>query len=203
MPRSGQATRQRILAAASTLFYRDGIRSVSVDAVAAKAGVTKRTLYYHIKSKDELVAAYLEARDQPNLALFRRWFEQTDGGVAAKVRGIFLKLAASARHPKWRGCGFLRTSAELANLPGHPAIRIGSAHKKKFEHWLASIFEDARIASPALLARQIVLLLDGSFAVVLLHRDPAYMEAAGDAAFKLVGAALAARPAGRGRRGPA
>ena len=64
-------------------------------------------------------------------------------------------------------------------MPGHPAIRIGAAHKKKFEHWLASIFEDALISSPALLARQIVLLLDGSFAVVLLHRDPAYMEAAG------------------------
>jgi AcrR family transcriptional regulator len=203
MPRSGQVTRHRILAAASSLFYRDGIRSVSVDAVAAKAGVTKRTLYYHIKSKDELVAAYLEARDQPNLALFRRWFEETDGGLAAKVRGIFVKLAASARHPKWRGCGFLRTSAELANMPGHPAIKIGAAHKKKFERWLASIFADASIPSPELLARQVALLLEGSFAVVLLHRDPAYMEAAGDAALVLVNAALAGRPAGRRRRGPA
>ena len=203
MPRSGQATRHRIVAAASSLFYRDGIRSVSVDAVADKAGVTKRTLYYHIKSKDDLVAAYLEARDQPNLALFRRWFDETEGGVAAKVRGIFVKLADSARHPKWRGCGFLRTSAELANMPGHPAIKIGAAHKKKFEYWLASIFQDARIPSPELLARQVVLLLDGSFAVVLLHRDPAYMEAAGEAAFVLVGAALAERPSRRGRRLPA
>jgi AcrR family transcriptional regulator len=42
--------------------------------VAEKAAVTKRTLYYHFDSKDELIAAYLETRDQPNLAVYRRWF---------------------------------------------------------------------------------------------------------------------------------
>ena len=200
MPRSGADTRERILSAASSLFYRDGIKSVSVDAVAAKAGVTKRTLYYHVRSKDELVAAYLEARDQPNLALFKRWFDDTNGGVAVKTRGIFRHLAASARHPKWRGCGFLRTSAELANLPGHPAIRIGRAHKKKFEQWLAAVFAAEGIAEPARLARQIVLLLDGSFAVVLLHRDPSYMEDAGEAAFALVNAARPGRGGSAGGR---
>jgi len=184
--KSSEATRERILGAANKLFYRDGIRAVSVDAVAEQAGVTKRTLYYHFRSKDDLVAAYLQARDQPNLALFRRWFEETEGDLAAKVCGIFLHLAQAARHPKWRGCGFLRTSAELANLPGHPAIRIGAAHKKKFEAWLQSVFEAAGLRGAAALARQIMLLLDGSFAVVLLHRDPSYMETAGEAAATLV-----------------
>jgi AcrR family transcriptional regulator len=183
------STRERIVGAASSLFYGQGIRAVSVDAVAEKAGVTKRTLYYHFTSKDELIAAYLEARDQPNLLLFQRWFAEADGGVAAKVRAIFLNLATSARHPKWKGCGFLRTSAELANLPGHPAIKIGAAHKKRFEDWLRQVFEAEAIAEAALLSRQIVLLLDGSFAVVLLHRDADYMEDAGEAAFTLVEAA--------------
>lgn len=190
MPRSAQPTRERIVSAASKLFYGEGIRSVSVDAVADAAGVTKRTLYYHFQSKDELVAAYLEARDQPNLALFKRWFAETKGGPAAKVQGIFRNLARSARHPKWKGCGFLRTSAELANMPGHPAMKIGAAHKKKFEAWLRDVFEAEKAGSGARLARQIVLLLDGSFAVVLLHRDASYMETAGEAAFSLIDAAL-------------
>ncbi|MCV4655865.1 TetR/AcrR family transcriptional regulator, partial [Escherichia coli] len=85
-PRSSDATRHRIVAASAKLFYDDGIRGVSVDAVADKAGVTKRTLYYHFQSKDDLVAAYLAARDQPNLELFKRWFAETEGDVAAKVR---------------------------------------------------------------------------------------------------------------------
>jgi AcrR family transcriptional regulator len=193
MPRTAIPTRERIVSAAIKLFYSEGIRSVSVDAVAAKAGVTKRTLYYHFSSKDELVAAYLAARDQPNLALFKRWFAETEGGPAAKVQGIFRNLARSARHPKWKGCGFLRTSAELANMPGHPAMKIGAAHKKKLEDWLRVTFEADGIGNGSLLARQIVLLLDGSFAVVLLHRDPSYMETAGEAAFSLINAALKPR----------
>jgi AcrR family transcriptional regulator len=186
-------TRERIISAASKLFYSEGIRAVSVDAVAEKAGLTKRTLYYHFRSKDDLVAAYLEARDQPNLALFKRWFDEADGELPAKVQAIFTHLARNAGHPKWKGCGFLRTSAELANLPGHPAIKIGAAHKKKFEAWLRASLEEADIANAAQLARQILLLLDGSFAVVQLHRDPSYMATAGEAAASLVRAALKER----------
>jgi AcrR family transcriptional regulator len=193
MARSPSPTRERIISAASALFYSEGIKSVSVDAVAAKASLTKRTLYYHFKSKDDLVAAYLAARDQPNLALFRKWFTETEGELPAKVEAIFRNLARSARHPKWKGCGFLRTSAELANLPGHPAIRIGAAHKKKFEDWLRLTFEAEGIGDALRLARQILLLLDGSFAVVLLQRDPSYMETAGEAAFSLTEAALPVR----------
>ena len=200
MARSAVPTRERIISAANALFYNDGIRGVSVDAVAEKAGVTKRTLYYHFRSKDDLVAAYLAGRDQPNLALFRKWFSEAEGGMPAKVQAIFRNLARSARHPKWRGCGFLRTSAELANMPGHPAIRIGAAHKKKFEAWLRATFEAEGIADPLRLARQILLLLDGSFAVVLLHRDPGYMETAGEAASTLIEAALPARTRRRSRR---
>ncbi|HJZ22123.1 MAG TPA: helix-turn-helix domain-containing protein [Bradyrhizobium sp.] len=189
MTSSAQPTSDRIIAAASKLFYSEGIRAVSVDAVAEQAGVTKRTLYYHFRSKDDLVAAYLAARDQPNLALFKQWFDEANGSVAAKVQNIFVNLARSARHPKWRGCGFLRTTAELANLPGHPAIRIGAAHKKKFENWLRDVFEAEGMRDPSQLSRQILLLLDGSFAVGLLHRDASYMETAGEAAFSLVQAA--------------
>ena len=193
MVRTETSTRDRIVTAASKLFYDDGIKGVSLDAVAEKAGLTKRTLYYHFRSKDDLVAAYLEARDQPNLALFKRWFDEAEGGLPDKVQAIFRHLAKSARHPKWRGCGFLRTSAELANMPGHPAIRIGAAHKKKFEAWLRDTFVTAKIATAAELARQIVLLLDGGFAVVLLHRDASYIETAGAAASTLVKAAMAKR----------
>lgn len=193
MTQTQSPTRERIVTAASKLFYNTGIKGVSVDAVAEQAGVTKRTLYYHFRSKDDLVAEYLSVRDQPNLVLFRKWFDETKGDVADRTRGIFTNLANSVRHPKWKGCGFLRTSAELASTPGHPAIKIGAAHKKKFEEWLRATFQDARARNPALLAQQILLLLDGSFAVVLLHRDAAYMEAAGEAARTLIKAAMKAR----------
>jgi len=183
-------TRKRIVDAASKLFYAEGIRAVSVDAVAEKAGLTKRTLYYHFESKDELVAAYLEARDQPNLKLMAGWFEAADGGLSEKVEAIIQNLARAAGNPRWKGCGFLRTAAELAALPGHPAIKIGARHKAGFENWLAGACAAHGIAAPQELARQIALLMDGAFAIMLIHRDPAYVKAAGRAAAALAGAAL-------------
>lgn len=176
----------RILDAANRLFYSEGIRAVSVDAIAAKAGLTKKTVYYHFKSKDELIEAYLTSRDQPNLTLFKKWFDEAHGGLADKVEAIFLNLAQSARHPKWKGCGFLRTAAELANMPGHPAMKVGAAHKKKFEAWLSDVFSDHAISKPEELARHIVLLMDGAFSTVLVHRDPHYIEAAGQASRSIV-----------------
>lgn len=188
MPRDPGPTRNRILDAANRLFYAEGIRAVSVDAVAERAGVTKKTLYYHFRSKDDLVAAYLESRDQPNLAAFAKWFDEAEGPVTDKVRAIFVHLAKAARRPSWRGCGFLRTAAELAAMPGHPAVRIGAAHKRKFEDWLAERLAEAGHADAPRAARQVVLLMDGAFSSTLIHRDPAYIEAAGEAAAALVGA---------------
>ncbi|MEP0518886.1 MAG: helix-turn-helix domain-containing protein [Hyphomicrobiales bacterium] len=177
-----QPAKERILDAANRLFYAEGIRAVSVDAISAKAGLTKKTLYYHFKSKDDLIEAYLASRDQPNLDIYRKWFDEADGALPDKVEAIFTNLANSARHPKWKGCGFLRTAAELANMPGHPAMVVGAAHKKKFEAWLADVFADHGITTPRQLARHIVLLMDGAFSTVLVHRDPTYIEAAGCAA---------------------
>ncbi len=185
--------REKIVDAANRLFYGEGIRAVSVDAIAAKAGVTKNTLYYHFKSKDDLVAEYLTSRDQPNLKLYEKWFDAATGSAADKTEAIFLHVANAARHPKWKGCGFLRTAGELANLPGHPAMKIGADHKKRFESWLAGQFADVDISHPEGLARQVVLLMDGAFSTMLVHRDPAYAEEAGRAAKALVAAKLMER----------
>ncbi|HLG80481.1 MAG TPA: helix-turn-helix domain-containing protein [Bradyrhizobium sp.] len=198
MSRAAEPTRDRIVKAAARLFYEEGIRAVSVDAVAEKAGVTKKTLYYHFRGKDDLVAAYLQSQDQPTLDLYARWFGETAGSAADKVRGLFVKFAEAASHPRWRGCGFLRTVAELASTPGHPAVKAGAAHKKRFEQWLADVLTEHGIEATHELARQIVLLLDGAATVMLVHRDAAYVTAAGELAAARVEAAArerAARPA--------
>lgn len=187
MKTTSKPTQERIVDAAAKLFHAQGVRTVSVDAIAKKAGVTKRTLYYHFRSKDNLITAYLQRRDEPNLVIFQQWFAETEGDIAAKVEGIFTNLAKSARHQKWKGCGFLRTSAELINLPGHPAVVAARAHKKRVEDWLSLNLGATRSTAQAQdLARQVMLLLDGAFAVVLLHRDPSYMESAGRAVAQLI-----------------
>lgn len=186
MSTDAEQTRERIVAAAARLFYNEGIRAASVDAIAEKAGVTKKTLYYHFRSKDDLIAAYLESRDQPTLDLYARWFNETPGSAADKIRGLFAEFARSADTARWKGCGFQRTAAELANTPGHPALKAGASHKKRFEAWLADALEREGIDNAPAVARSVVVLLDGAAAVMLVHRDPAYVQAAGAVAASLV-----------------
>ncbi len=180
--RDGTATRMKILRSANSLFYGAGIRAVSVDAIAEKAGITKKTLYYHFRSKDDLIAAYLESRDQPNVRQFAAWFDAAEGTLAERMGAVFGELAKVAARPRWRGCGFLRTAAELAALPGHPAVKAASAHKKSLEAWLSGVIAADGRDDPDRLARHIILLIDGAFSSVLMHRDPAYIDSAGQAA---------------------
>lgn len=184
------SARERVVKAAVYLFYQEGIRAISVDAIAERAGVTKKTLYYHFASKDDLIAAYLSGRDQPNLVAFARWLCEAEGSLPERIESVFTRIAEAARHPKWRGCGFLRTVAELANLPGHPARQVGAAHKKNVEAWLTDCFQQAGLDMPEALAQQIAVLIDGAFSAMLVHRDAGYALAAGQAARILVAASL-------------
>ena len=84
MPRDGLLTRNQIVAAADELFYSQGLHAVSVDAIAEKAGVTKKTFYYHFKSKDDLIGCYLNARDRPTVDRFKEW-AGSDGSVADRM----------------------------------------------------------------------------------------------------------------------
>lgn len=180
-------TRDRIIAAASTLFHQQGIKAASVDLIAERAGLTKRSLCYHFRSKDDLIAACLEAPDAPNLTILQQWYARSTGDVAQKVNGIFLGLARAARRKDWKGCGFLRAAVELVKLPGHPALVAGRAHKKRVEDWLCCLLAEGQDTVDARrLAAQIMLLLDGAFATVLLHREPAYFETAGLTAMTLI-----------------
>ncbi|WP_426615145.1 hypothetical protein [Bradyrhizobium sp. McL0616] len=115
-----------------------------------------------------------------------RWFAETEGTVADKVRGLFTRLGKSVDTPRWRGCGFRRTTAELANAPAHPAVKAGAAHKKRFEAWLETELQQQGVPSATTLARQLLILLDGATTVMLIHRDLAYAETAGQLALDLV-----------------
>jgi AcrR family transcriptional regulator len=77
MPRnkssSKPSARDLIMQAASTLFYQEGTQNVGIDRIIAESGVAKMSLYNHFKSKDALIAAWLQQRD----ANWREWFQET------------------------------------------------------------------------------------------------------------------------------
>src|SRR5579885_95900 len=195
MSRDTTATRRRIIEAADELFYSEGVKSVSVDRIAGKAAITKRTLYYHFRSKDDLIAAYLAERDVPTMQRYRTWLGMAPGPVLVRLERMFGELAKAAADPKWRGCGFLRVAVELANLPGHPARRVAAAHKRRFEAWLADELRAEGILDPAGKARCLMIVLDGVIAEMIIHKNNGYAGAAISMCRAVLGMSPCERPA--------
>jgi AcrR family transcriptional regulator len=186
MPRSSRPTRQRILDAAYVLFRRRGFTRVSMDDIAGAAALTKRTLYYHFKSKDTLLADVLEAQHALALAAFRSFGDRLGGSPEAIIDKMFDDLAVWADTPRWAGSGFTRLVIELADLRGHPARVIARRHKAMLEAHFAKVLARANVASPRERAREIWLLSEGAISLMLVHGDRRYAAAAALAAKKLI-----------------
>jgi AcrR family transcriptional regulator len=188
MPRDSSATRTRIYAAAYALFYRKGFQRTSLDDVAAKAGVTKRTLYYHVRSKDDLAGAMLAHQHGFVLAEMARWMGDAADArtIVDRLFGSVARWAEKAGKGGWTGSGFTRMAMELADLPGHPARLATRRHKSEVQAELARCLASCGARKPHDLAAQIQILLEGAMALILIHGDARYANVAGAAARQLV-----------------
>jgi AcrR family transcriptional regulator len=156
--------RQRILDTASEMFYREGVRAVGIDAIIARSGVAKMSLYRNFPSKDALVTAWLEDR---NVFFWRRWEKaaaKSAGDPRGQLEAILDMVAATASHPKWRGCPFLNTATEFPE-PEHPARAVILANKRAVRERLQTLAAEARARDPNILAQQLQLLIDGAYAI--------------------------------------
>lgn len=193
MPRDSTATRTRIYAAAYALFYRRGFQRTSLDDIAAKANVTKRTLYYHVRSKDELAGAMLAHQHAFVLEQMARWIgspgeTMTAGTLVDRLFGSMARWAEQGLkgRERWTGGGFTRMALELADLPGHPARVATSHHKAAIEAELARRLAACGADGAPELAAQIQMLLEGAMVLMLIHGDAAYAKRAAAAARKLL-----------------
>ncbi|NLS74111.1 TetR/AcrR family transcriptional regulator [Bradyrhizobium brasilense] len=128
MARSAEPTRRRILAAAYVLFRQRGYSRVSMDEIASATRVTKRTLYNHFQSKDQLLAFVLEAQNELALAAFATFGDKLSGSPAAIIDGLFRDLAVWADRPRWAGSGLPGWSSSwpISLAIPHAQLRVGT-----------------------------------------------------------------------------
>jgi AcrR family transcriptional regulator len=174
------AMRERILDTADRLFYRQGVRAVGVDTIAAEIGISKRTLYNYFPSKDALIAAYLTRR--------LRLAPLSDLPAVEQILGDFDRLERSFAGSGFRGCPFVNAVAELKE-PKHEANRIALAFKEQRRQWFRALLARLDVADAERLATQLMLLVDGAIAGALVRGDPTIARAARDAARTLLAAA--------------
>lgn len=160
---------ERLLEAASDLFYREGIGAVGVDTISEKAGVSKRTLYNRFGGKDELVAEYLRRRDE-------RWRAYLRGVTERVVEPREKLLAVFGAYGEWlvgedfRGCAFANAAAEIPD-PDHPARIVARRHKEGVREHLAALAKKAGFDEPEPLAERLLLLLEGATATAAMRRS--------------------------------
>jgi AcrR family transcriptional regulator len=154
--------RERILKAARELFYRQGIHSVGVDAVAEAAGTNKMTLYRHFRSKDELIAECLKDRGRELDAAWLAIEAAHDGDPQAQLNAWLDRLAQfKLEMAGERGCAFLNAAIELPD-PEHPARRVVEAIKQRHHTKLVALCRAAGLRDPELLADELFLLGEGA-----------------------------------------
>ncbi|MBJ9477080.1 TetR/AcrR family transcriptional regulator [Acinetobacter baumannii] len=161
-----RTARQKILDAAATLFYNDGITATGINTVTAKADVAKMSLYNNFSSKGELVDAYIAARHQEWLNLYQKRLAITKTAKEAilAVFDAYQDHAEFAYEKGFRGCGLLNAAAEFpANSSGRNAVR---QHKEQVEAIVAEhlnhLLKDSQRVS--YIASQLTFLLEGSMA---------------------------------------
>jgi len=170
----------RILAAADRLFYTQGIRAVGVDAIAEEAKVSKRTLYNHYPTKDDLVAAYLTAR-------FKH-VPPSDAPARDQIIGYFDRLERMFAEGGFRGCPYVNAVTELGDRK-HAATHIAVQFKEQRLAWYRTLLERMGARDPAGLALQMQLLVEGAISAALVRNDPSVARAARAAAEVLLDAA--------------
>ena len=155
------SARDRILQTAQILFYRDGVRATGVDRLIAEAGVTKVTFYRHFPSKDLLIEAFLDMRDDAWMEGFRRMIAESrdaqspDQRRTAPLAPVLRAVTELVSAPTFRGCAFANTVAEVGGvLPS--VLTIAKRHKRAVCETIASLLpEDTdrdRVAWAATLA---------------------------------------------------
>src|SRR5882762_9182571 len=153
--------RERILEAASELFYRHGIRAVGVEAIAEAAGTNKMTLYRHFDSKDELVAEYLRCLARSGDKFWQELEVAHPGDPRAQLRGWLAAMQAHVLDADQRGCALANAAVELPEKE-HPARCVIEQYKRRQRGELIRLCDKAGLTEPEMLADEFLLLIEGA-----------------------------------------
>ena len=156
--------RDKVFEVAADLFYRQGVRAVGVDTIVKHADVAKISLYRSFASKDDLIVAYLDDRNEK---FWRQWdetFARHQDDPRAELRAIMRYLAKRTTQEGYRGCPFINYCAEFPDT-SHPGRRVAEANKREWRRRLLAIAEALDAPRPKQLADSLLLLVEGAYAI--------------------------------------
>ncbi|MDE0572301.1 TetR/AcrR family transcriptional regulator [Demequina sp. B12] len=169
--------RERLLRAAEELFYCEGINTTGVEAIAARAGVTKATLYNNFRSKDQLVAEYLRGKLEKSRAAAHE-YDDPHAPASARVAALFEDVERTIEQGDFHGCPFTKAAVEV---PGNAdAMAVVREHYADIVGHLTAVTGDAASADT------IAMIYDGAMIAAKASGDAAPIARAKTAAVGLL-----------------
>ncbi|HZC13808.1 MAG TPA: helix-turn-helix domain-containing protein [Thermoleophilaceae bacterium] len=161
IPRWKPGARERILDTAYELFSRRGVRDVGVDEVIKRAGVAKATLYHHFPSKDDLVIAFLERREERwTLAWVESEARRRGSTPEDQLLAIFVLFDEWFHREDFEACSFINVLLEMG--PAHPAGQASVRHLASIRSIVARLAEEAALRDPESFAHSWHILMKGA-----------------------------------------
>lgn len=182
-----RSARERLLDAASELFYNEGIQSVGIDRIIEHAGVAKASLYNTFGSKEELVQAYLASRHTGTIERLTAAIEKHTN-ASDRLLAVFDAQSELAAQPNFRGCAFISATAEAP--PGGRIEQASDDYRAEIRALFTRLAEQAGASEPGKLGRQLHLIYDGAGISARMDRDPTAPLGARAAAATLLESAL-------------
>jgi AcrR family transcriptional regulator len=186
----------RVLDAAEELFYSRGIQSVGIDDIRDRSGVALKRLYECFSSKEALVVAVLERRDEFWRARLSAYVSEVEG-PQDRILAVFDWLAEWFAEPGFRGCAWINSNGELGAVS--PAVADqAKRHKAAFKRYLARLVAEADLEAG--LTDTLALLAEGAMADAGIFETPSSASHARAAAETLIRAARRKPSRPRARR---
>lgn len=181
------SARDRLLEAAEHCFEAEGIAATGINDLIGEADVARMSLYNHFSSKDDLIVAYLERRDEDWIARLRARLAEIDGHrerLLTVIRAYRWRVA----HEGFRGCVFINAAAELPSH--HPGWEVIHRHKNAVRALMRSLAQDAGVQGPAALADELFLVAEGAIATAGIQRSDEAFTVAEQTASRIIDAYL-------------
>ncbi|KKJ77071.1 TetR family transcriptional regulator [Kiloniella litopenaei] len=166
--------REHLVDVALGLFYAQGFHATGVEQIVSEAGVARMTLYKHFPSKDDLIIAVLERRDEQ----FREWLlnymtkeEKPKDQILAMFDALELWFNDKA-FPEHRFCGclFINAAAEFSDLK-QLAHQVAARHKGVLTQEILKIVEKTGFSHSEELAAELMLLKEGAIVTAQVSGD--------------------------------
>jgi AcrR family transcriptional regulator len=184
-------TRAAIIQAATGVLYEQGLDGTGIAELCARASVSKETLYRHFGSKDGLIEAVLQARSDQVVHWLRDAATAAGTDPSRQLAAVFDALGSWYAEPGFRGCAIVNAATQHHADPARPAA---ARHLARHLDLLTDIAARAGATDPALLGRQLLILVEGATTVADHNGAPETAQQAKLAALTLLRAST-----GRGR----